>query len=151
MPGSRLSGSRLCGRCGTTTVQPAAWRAVLLTALALPACSHTAPSQELPTVGPDPAYAKLIAAHLQTTFKNLTPNDGLEISPPRWVQSNKGWSWLACVHFQDRGHRRTYAVFFNNSEVVDGRYAVETDDCGTQTYSPFNLTTMSPGAVGPLY
>ncbi len=82
------------------------------------------------------------------------PSDGLEISEPRWTQSNRGWSWLACVHFQDRGHRRTYAVFFNESDVIDGRYAVQSDGCNAQTYSPFDLGSGGPrslGDTGPLY
>jgi hypothetical protein len=142
----------------------AARRAVLAALVILPACSHVATPQEaMPTSaadpatpGPDPDYGKLIAARLKDSFKTLSSYDAMEISPPRWVQSNKGWSWLACVHFQDRGHRRTYAVFFNESEVVDGRYAIGTDDCDRQSYSPFDLDTgaMGPGAVngpGPLY
>lgn len=136
--------------------RPAIWRARLLAAFViLPACSHTAPATEQsPMVGADPTYRNLVAAHLKASFKTLMPSDGLEISEPRWTQSNRGWSWLACVHFQDRGHRRTYAVFFNESDVIDGRYAVQSDGCGAQTYLPFDLGSGGPrslGDTGPLY
>jgi hypothetical protein len=138
---------------------PKAWCAILLVALAItPGCSNFAlPAEGAPPTGPDPAYAKLIANHMQTTFKDLPQNSAAEISPPRWVQSEKGWNWLACVHFQDRGgRRRTYSVFFNEGKVVDARYAVMTDACGTQTYWPLDLTggMQRPGALGdngPLY
>jgi hypothetical protein len=62
-----------------------------------------------------------------------------------------------CVRFQDRGHQRTYVLFFKGSEFLDERYAVLTDACDAQTYSEFDLGpsgAMRPGAVGdpgPLY
>ena len=43
-----------------------------------------------------------------------------EISDPRWVHAIQGWNWLGCVRFVDRGHRRSYALLFNGSTVVDG-------------------------------
>ena len=136
-----------------------AWCAVLLAALLIaPGCSNIAlPAEGAPPTGPDPAYAKLIANYMRTAFKDLPPSSAAEISQPRWVQSEKGWNWLACVHFQDHGgRRRTYSVFFNQSSVVDARYAVLTDACGAQSYSPLDLTgNMSipgaPGDNGPLY
>jgi hypothetical protein len=131
---------------------------VLLTALAiLPGCSNFGPPMEaMPASGADGAYAKLVADYIKTTFKNISSIDAGEISQPRWVQSDAGWSWLACVHFQDRGHRRTYAVFFKGNKIVNSRYAVLTDACDALTYSPLDLTTgglrqRAPGDPGPLY
>jgi hypothetical protein len=40
--------------------------------------------------------------------------EDFEISGPRWVHPLKGWSWLACVHFTDHGHVRSYALFIQN-------------------------------------
>jgi hypothetical protein len=57
------------------------------------------------------------------------------------VVSLKGPAWLACVHFQDHGHLRTYAIFIQDNAVADGRYAVETDACDGQAYMPFDLVT----------
>jgi len=137
---------------------PQSWRALLLAALMIaPGCSNLAqPQDSMPTMGVDPAYSKLVAKYLTSKFTNLSPYEGAEISQPRWVQANIGWSWLACVHFQDLGRRRTYAVFFRQSEVVDARYAVQTDACGAQTYTPLDLSMgmLRPGAIGdtgPLY
>jgi hypothetical protein len=122
-----------------------------------PGCSNFAlPNEDTPTSGVDPAYSKLVATYIKSTFQGLSPYDAAEISGPRWVQSDKGWSWLACVRFQDSGRRRTYSVFFKQNNVVDARYAVLTDACGTQTYLPLDLTSggLRPGAIGdtgPLY
>jgi hypothetical protein len=43
------------------------------------------------------------------------------------------------LHFLDRGHLRTYALFIQNDAVVDGRYAVQADSCGSQSYTPFDV------------
>jgi hypothetical protein len=132
--------------------------AVLLSALSIvQGCSSLAMPGEAtpPPQGVDPAYTKLVATYMRTNFKELSPYDPAELSTPRWAESEKGWTWFACVHFMDHGHRRTYSLFFNQTEVVNARYAVLTDGCGKQTYSPFDLTFgVRPGAIGdtgPLY
>ncbi len=138
---------------------PRAWCAVLLMVLAIaPGCSNIAmPAEGAAPTGPDPTYAKMVADYMRTAFKDLTPGSAAEISQPRWTQSQKGWNWLACVHFLDHGgRRRTYSVFFNQGSVVDARYAVLTDACSAQSYWPLDLIgdAQRPGALGdngPLY
>ena len=88
-------------------------------------------------MGPDPTYNKLVAEHIKDTFKDYASYDAFEISQYRWVHSIKGWDWLTCVRFQDKGRRLTYALFIKQKEIIEYRYAVETDGCGAQTYSPF--------------
>jgi hypothetical protein len=134
------------------------WCAMLFAALTIaPGCSNLAlPNENMPASGVNPAYSKLVATFIKNVFQGVSPSDAAEISEPRWVQSDKGWSWLACVHFQDHGRRRTYSVFFKQNDVVDARYSVLTDGCGTQTYLPLDMTTggLRPGAIGdtgPLY
>jgi hypothetical protein len=118
-------------------------RAVLATTLAtvlataLAACSGLASSNE---AAPEPLqadYQELIANYLKSAFKNRAAYDSYEISDPRWTHSNQGWSWLTCVRFQDRGRTRSYTLFLQSGKIVDGRYAVETDGCDAQAYSPF--------------
>jgi hypothetical protein len=133
--------------------------AALLSALAIvQGCSSLAMPGEAtpPPQGVDPAYVRLIATYMKNNFKELSPYDPAEISTPRWVESVKGWTWFTCVHFMDHGHRRSYSLFFNQTEVLDARYAVLTDGCSKQTYSPLDLTSggVRPGAfgdTGPLY
>jgi hypothetical protein len=88
-----------------------------------------------------PAYAALAAKYLSSTMADRTSFSNFEISGLRWVHALKGWSWLACIHFVDRGHLRTYALFIQNDDVIDGRYAVQSDSCGLQSYTPFDLVT----------
>ena len=136
-----------------------AWRAAaLLSALVIvQGCSSLAlPSEAVPPpTAVDPDYTKLVATYMKTNFKDLSPTDPAETSTPRWVESEKGWTWLTCVHFMEHGYKRTYSLFFNQTMVVDGRYAVLTDACGKQTYSPLDITSgVRPGAIGdtgPLY
>src|SRR5215472_17358011 len=71
--------------------------------------------------------------------------ENFEISELRWVHGLKGWSWLACVHFMDHGHLRTYALFIQNNAVIDARYAVQIDSCGSPSYTPFDVVTGSLG------
>jgi len=123
----------------------AAWCAVLALTLALLlGCAQLAqPSETAPSV--QPPYALLASQYLASVMADRSAYEDFEISGLRWVHSLKGWSWLACVHFADRGHVRTYAVFIQNDAVVDGRYAVETDACGAQTYTPFDMVTGTLG------
>jgi hypothetical protein len=87
----------------------------------------------------------LAAKYLSSAMRDRPSFEGFEISGLRWVHSLKGWSWLACLHFLDRGHLRTYALFIQNDTVVDGRYAVQSDSCGSQSYTPFDVVN---GVVG---
>jgi hypothetical protein len=122
----------------------------------LAACSFvTVQPQTAPEAGPGAGYLPLIAARLKGQFKK-PPADGLEISQPRWFLSNNGWSWQTCARFQDQGRWRTYALYFDATKILDGRYAVLSDDCGTQTYTPFDLETaklvpQAVGTQGPIY
>jgi hypothetical protein len=141
---------------------PASWwhplrRATLvLLLLTLPCCSELAqPSEALPPET-HPPYASLAAKHLQSVLKDRASYDQFEISGLRWVHSVKGWDWLACVHFHDREHLRTYAIFIQDDAVVDGRYAVETDACEAQAFTPFDIVSGVLGrptapAQPPLY
>lgn len=108
----------------------------------------------MPVTGPDPGYNALVAKHLNGLFKNNATYSGFEISDYRWVHTGKGWTWLTCVRFQDRDHPRVYAVYIKGNEIVDSRYAVQTDNCGVATYTPFDAMTgagRGPGALAPLH
>ena len=117
--------------------------AALLLALAVAAgCSSLAISgEDAPASGPDPAYNVKVANRIKNWFKDHASYEAFEISDYRWVHSITGWNWLTCVRFQERGHRRTYAVFLKGNEIVDSRYAVQADGCDTAGYTPFDLAT----------
>jgi hypothetical protein len=126
--------------------------------LLLAGCSALGvPLQETPAAGAEPSYNLLIANQLKSLFKDHASSyEAFEIAGLRWVNTLKGWSWLACVRFQDHGHRRVYALFIKDGVVIDNRYAVETDACDAQAYSPFDLATgaLRPTSIGvqePLY
>jgi len=91
----------------------AAGAALLLAVALLPGCGDVAllPSEEMPASGADPGYNSLVAKDLKNNFANLATYDAFAISAFRWVHSFKGWAWMTCVHFEDNGHPRTYAVF----------------------------------------
>lgn len=130
--------------------------ALLLALVVLQGCTSLAQTDSTPPpAGVDPAYTTLVATYMKTNFKGLLPYAPAEVSTPRWVESEKGWTWVTCVHFMDQGHRRTYTLFFNQTAVVDARYAVLTDNCGRQTYSPLDMISGArPGSIGdtgPLY
>jgi len=145
------------GECATTSWQRAAGAALLLALELLPGCGELALTKEdTPPSTVDQAYDQLVASYLRKEFKNRGSYDTFDISGYRWVHSIKGWSWLTCVRFRDRGHQRTYAVFIKDGAVVDGRFSVQTDACETQSYSSFDAlmgpaSPTSIGAQGPLY
>jgi hypothetical protein len=119
--------------------------ALALTMLALGACTELARPNEVAPQGTEPPYVSIAAQYLRGVLLDRAAYDGFAISPLRWVHSLRGWTWLACVHFQDHGHLRSYALFLDSSRVVDARYAVETDDCARQTYTEFDLLS---GVIG---
>jgi len=41
----------------------------------------------------------------------------------------------------DRGQLRPYALFLQGDDVIDARYAVQSDACGSQSYTPFDVVT----------
>ena len=144
---------QILGEWKGTSLQHAAHAAVVLALLVLSGCSELAlPSEEMPAAGADPSYVNIVAYYLKNVFKEQAYYDAFEISAFRWVHSLKGWSWLACVRFQDRGHPRLYSVFVRDGKVIDGRYAVQTDTCDTQTYVLFEaMRTGRAGIQSPLY
>ena len=115
--------------------------ALVASLVVLPGCSELAQPSEAAAPPAQPPYVSLAAKYLLSALKDRASYAGFEISGLRWVNSMKGWAWLACVHFQDRGHLRSYAIFIQDNAVVDARYAVETDRCETQTYTQFDLVT----------
>lgn len=115
-------------------------RVTLLLPLVLLGCSSVAlPQTDAPPAEANPAaFHKIIGDYFKKTFKEIAMYQNFEISDARWVHAVKGWSWLSCIRFQERGHVRTYAVFIQTDKVVDNRYAVTTDRCSEQTYTPFD-------------
>jgi hypothetical protein len=127
------------------SLRNAALRAALaLMLVLLPGCAQLARPTEAPPSA-EPPYASLASQYLASVMTDRASYEDFEISGLRWVHSLKGWSWLACVRFTDHGHVRTYALFIQNDTVVDGRYAVETDACSSQTYTPFDVVTGTLG------
>src|SRR5215469_17317997 len=118
-------------------------RALLaLMLLALSACTQLAqPSEAATPPAEQPAYAAIAAKYFSSTMADRASFENFEISGLRWVHGLKGWSWLACVHFVDHGHLRTYALFLQGDAVIDARYAVQSDACGSQSYTPFDVVT----------
>lgn len=132
-----------------SSTRKAAFAALFVLVAGAAGCSGLAASDEAAPAPPDPAYRRDVADYLRAQFKDYLSYDTYEISEPRWVHSIHGWSWLTCIRFQDHGRRRNYALFLQSGKVVDGRYAVETDACETQTYAPFEL--MTGGGLQPLH
>jgi hypothetical protein len=134
----------------------AACHAAALLSLTLTAACGSLATEAVQTTAPNPDYLQTIAKRLQATFSKAPLSGPIEISDPRWVLSNKGWGWIVCIRFQDRGHQRTYVMIFDRNEFLDERYAVQTDACGAQTYSGFDpgsggMRPSSVGDPGPLY
>ena len=115
---------------------------VALMLLASSGCTQLAqPSEAATQPVEQPASAAAAAKYFASTMADRAAFENFEISGLRWVHGLKGWSWLACVHFVDRGHLRTYALFLQNDAVIDARYAVRSDSCGSQSYTPFDVVT----------
>ena len=126
--------------------QNIAYAALLLPFILLGCSALSSANEDAPAAGPDSSFNNLVAEHIKGSFKDYATYEGYQISEYRWVHSAKGWSWLTCVRFQDKGRRLTYALFIKRKEIVENRYAVATDSCDAQTYSPFELMGGATGS-----
>lgn len=161
-PGELLQGSRRQSRQYRANFAAARrahlialWRAALFAALVILAGCSALPAENA-TVSPAPAnYGVLVSNNLKT-FKDWQGFTNFEISDLRWAHVTIGWVWLACVRYDDHGHRRTYVFFIKDNAVVYGRYDIMTDGCGAQTYRPLDVATgaiksPAPEQQPPLY
>jgi hypothetical protein len=122
--------------------------ALVLAFAATAACSPLLrPIDEMASAAP-PDYGVAVARHIRKVFTTLPPANTFEISAVRWLHAQGGWSWLACVRFQDRDHQRTYSVFIDGGAVIDARYSVRSDGCDAQAYSPFDPMSGTIGRAG---
>src|SRR5581483_11264848 len=113
--------------------------------LALAGCSELATGGVAAAPATQPNYVPVAASYLRGALKDRTFFGDFKISRLRWVDTIKGWNWVACVQFQDHGHPRLYAIFIEGDAVVDARYAVETDGCEAQAYTQFDLISGTLG------
>ena len=130
----------------------------LLPALTLIGCTAIDfTKQQAPAAGPDGrAYNGLVADDLKKSFADPSVYSSFEISEFRWVHSLKGWNWRVCVRFQEQERQRSYVLFIKDNSIVDSRYAVETDACDSESYSPLNVGIgatyrAAPGGQEPIY
>jgi hypothetical protein len=107
--------------------------ALLVQCSAVPVESAAAP--------PPPSNYGVLASNTVKGFQPFTTYSDFEIAAPRWVHAETGWNWLVCLRYEDRGHRRYYAVFIQGDSVVNSRSDILTDRCGAQQYVPFDLMT----------
>jgi hypothetical protein len=138
-------GSRALRRAAAVLLLPAC----LALCAGLSGCAGLAAgNSEMQLAGPDPSFRDAVANHLKKVLKNYALYDSFEISDPRWVHSVKGWTWLTCVRFREQGRVRNYALFLDGNQIVDDRFAVQTDNCDLQTFYPFERM---PTGLAPLH
>ena len=105
-------------------------RFLALMLLTSPGCAQIAqPSEGATPPAVQPAYAALAAKYFSETMADRLSFENFKISE------------LPCAHFVDHGHLRAYALFIQNNAVIDARYAVQVDSCGSQSYTPFDVVT----------
>jgi hypothetical protein len=111
----------------------------------LTACSSV-PAENSTEPAPPASYGKPIAGALKK-FKDFSSYRNFQISGLRWVNTATGWSWLACVRYDDHGLTRFYAFFLDGDIVANSRYDVRIDHCPQQQYVPFDVTSAAVGVA----
>jgi hypothetical protein len=124
-------------------------------------------TDDVPTSRIEADYRKLIATQFTSSFADYNSFSTVEISSPRPVDSMVGRTTITCVRFDAvlrapvppgstpdaaasnaQKRRLAYVYFIRNNAIVDARYDVQTDQCATQSYEPFNLA-LYLGKTGP--
>jgi hypothetical protein len=110
-----------------------------------------------------PNYRRVVADNIKKIFVNSASLGDLEISEVRRVDHVKGPAWITCLKFHpqinsnatatgepvaapsppgmtNRGGPQYYAIFIQDSKIIDSRFSVVIDQCHSQTFQPFDLT-----------
>src|SRR3954451_10209820 len=119
--------------------------ALLLLALLLGGCSMSGAIPDWisdDAAGPEPTNYRFIVANGLSAILGSKDTGVrlLEISNPRRVDGAKGATWMVCVKslsYPARQPRAYYAVFIQQQKIVDSRISVGTDQCQSESYTPF--------------
>jgi hypothetical protein len=96
---------------------------------------------------PQSNFRRVIADNIDTMFPNRQLLGEVEISGARLVDHLKGPAWLTCLRFDAGGNPQHYAIFIQGDKILDWRAGVVIDQCHSQTYSKFEIST---GAKKPM-
>ena len=99
-------------------------------AILLPQVDHLFPGAPVMGLVPQPAVP--------------TPVGAVEIAPVRRAPPLAPAGWMACLRFEMKGERRTYAAFFKDKLLVLHRPALPADGCESESYA--TLRAKKPGA-----
>ena len=92
---------------------------------------------------PQSNFRRVIADNIDTMFPNRQLLGEVEISGARLVDHLKGPAWLACLRLDAAGNPQHYAIFIQGDKILDWRAGVVIDQCHSQTYSEFEISTLA--------
>jgi hypothetical protein len=126
-------------------------RALLLFAMSLGGCSMSGAIPDWiseDAAGPEPTNYRFIVANGLDAIIGTRDVAGrlLEISVPRRVDVAKGATWMVCVRslsYPARQPRAYYSVFIQREKIVISRMSVGTDQCQSESYTPFEWSVDS--------
>jgi hypothetical protein len=85
----------------------------------------------------EPNYRQIIAENLAIVFPNPVPLGMLEISGLRRTDHLKGPAWITCLRIHADNAPQEYAIFIQDSKIIDQRAGVALDRCKQQTYQAY--------------
>jgi hypothetical protein len=85
-----------------------------------------------------PPYRGIVAEKIKDIVGPPDAGGVMQISGIRRVEYRRGPSWLVCLKVNSYSRPLSYAVFIQESSVIESRVAVMIDRCDEQTYDPFN-------------
>ena len=98
----------------------------------------------------DPTYRERSPPKARAVLKNYAPTITIrDCRSALGARPDQGLDLVSSASAScDHGQARNYALFLDEQPIVDDRFAVQTDGCDTQTYSPFDLM---PTGLAPLH
>jgi hypothetical protein len=97
----------------------------------------------------EPNYRQIVADNIASIFPNPMPLGTLEISGVWRTNHFKGPVWATCLRIHADRAPEEYAIFIQDSKIVDQRVGVALDRCKQQAYQSFEPSSFIQQKLEP--
>jgi hypothetical protein len=96
-----------------------------------------------------PNHRRIVGENIKTLFPDSKVLGDLEISGVRLVEHFRGQVWRTCLKIDAHVQPQLYAIFIQDGKIIDSRASIVIDQCGRESYEPFELPPPKPETCVP--